>query len=161
MKTKSISIVLMCSIYGSSVFASGGEPCSKFVSSDHKTFLIGEAYKASELVVTGEISDIANPILKVRTIIKGSETKKEIQLTKMTCQGTSCWGGFSVAPKMEMLFFLKKSGGVYDSVTGNGNVSCPVVYEVEKSSVKFKEKSVSLDRLKKYLEDKPDSIPMY
>ena len=158
---KTIYRLAICIFLGAGNFSygSGALPCNTFVSSDHRFFLLSEAYKAADLVVIGDVTYSPNPTLKIRNKIKGNEEKREVQLTRVVCQGTACSGGFSVAPKIEMLFLLKQKGDVYDSATGNGNFSCPVVYEVEKSSVKFGKKLVSIESLKKYLEVKPDPIP--
>lgn len=143
-------------------FGSGAMHCSSFVSADGRSFLLGRAYRAADLVVIGKVAYGVKPILKIKTKIKGDEKLKEIELTSGHCQGTACSGGFSVAPGIDLLFLLKRqSGGLYDSVSGNGNYSCPVVYEVEKQSVKFRDKTISLKSLKKYFQTTPDPILLY
>ncbi|MGZ3652448.1 MAG: hypothetical protein ACXWR1_17910 [Bdellovibrionota bacterium] len=120
------------------------------------------AYKAADLVVIGQVSRGEKQILKISAKIKGDEKAEEIELASPHCQGTACSGGFSVAPNVDLLFLLKRqASGVYDSVTGNGNYSCPVVHEVEKGAVKFRDKKVPVESLKKYFESKPDPVPLF
>lgn len=145
-------------------FSFGNEPipCSSYISSDGHSFLLDSAYRAADLVVIGEVTYGTKTILKIKTKIKGNEKLNEIELTSNRCQGTACSGGFSVAPKIDLLFLLKRQvNGVYDSVTGNGNYSCPVVFEIEKESVKFRDKRILIRYLEKYFQTKPDPLPIY
>ncbi len=143
-------------------YGSGQIPCSSFVSPDGRSFFLDRAYSAADLVVIGQVSYEAKTILRIKMKIKGDENFKEIELMSNRCQGTACSGGFSVAPKIDLLFLLKRqSNGIYDSVTGNGNNSCPVVYEVEKEFVKFGDKKILITTLEKYLKSKPAPVSFY
>jgi len=136
--------------------------CSSFVSADGRAFQLGEAYQSADLVVIGQVVYGTKPMLKIKTKIKGVEKANEIELTPSHCQGTACSGGFSVAPKVDLLFLLShQKNGLYDSVTGNGNYSCPVVYEVEKDIVNFRNKKIPVKSLEKYFQSKPDPVPLY
>ena len=154
-------IILLLIASGNISYGSEAQSCSSFTSADKQSFLLKEAYKSSDLVVIGEIAYTPKPILKIKNKIKGNESKKEVELTTNICHGTACSGGFSVAPKVDLFFLLKKTHGIYDSVSGNGNYSCPVVYEVENNFVKFKDKKISIQSLVKYLESNPDPVPLF
>lgn len=148
-------------LLGLNNFSFGSEnklSCSQFVSSDKRFFLLGQAYSASDLVVIGSVYNSKKLILKISKKIKGAEITKEIELVSAHCQGTACSGGFSVALKTEMLFFLKRQLGVYDSVTGNGTFKCPVVYEIEGKFVKFGEKKILIDDLEVFLQSKTSRV---
>lgn len=147
-------------ISGSISYGSGAQPCTQFVSADGQSFLLGDAYKAADLVVIGEVTYSPNPILKIKNKIKGSEVKKEVQLTSIVCQGTACSGGFSVATNIDLFFLLKKFNGAYDSVSGNGNFACPVVFETGNNVVFFKEKKIAIRNLEKYLKSNPGPVPL-
>jgi|GEM_PF-6910095 len=143
-------------------FGSGQQSCSSFISSDRNFFLLDSAYRAADLVAIGQVTSGIKTTLKIKTKIKGGENQNEVELTSTHCQGTACSGGFSVAPKTDLLFLLKRqANGIYDSVTGNGNYSCPVVYEVEKGSVKIRDKRILIESLQKYFESKPDPVPFH
>ncbi len=143
-------------------FASSPEPCRQFVSDDSRSFLLESAYKAADLVVIGQVAYGKSPLLKIKNKIKGSEKSSEIQLIAPRCQGTACSGGFSVAQKTDLLFLLKRQpDAIYDSVSGNGNYSCPVVFEVQNDAVKIGKKNVAIKSLEKYLQLKPDAIPLF
>jgi hypothetical protein len=159
-KRLNYSLILFL-ISGSMSYGSGAQPCSAFVSTDHQSFLLSQAFKASDLVVIGEVTYSPKPILNIKTKIKGREEKKQVELTSVVCQGTACRGGFSVGTKVNLLFLLKKSGDVYDSVSGNGNFDCPVVYEIENNFVNFKDHKISTQSLEKYLKTNPASIPLF
>ena len=140
-------------------FASGMVPCSSFI--DRSGFHIGDAYSAAELVAVGQVTnDTSGVTLHIRQEIKGTETRKDVPLTVPQCQGTACSGGFSVAPRIDLLFLLRRTNnGVYDSVTGNGNFSCPVVYEIKDHSVLLGRKKVPLASLRRYLQSAPSPVP--
>lgn len=137
------------------------EPCKSFLSVDGRSFQLDRAYQESDLVVIGQVLRADKLFLNVKERFKGQINSRSLQITTPQCQGTSCQGGFSVAAQMDLLFFLKKqSNGIYDSVTGNGNASCPVVFELEKGTVKFKDKLVPIKSLRKFLETPKVSIPL-
>ncbi len=155
-------LVMLLATAAGAAFASGPELCKMFVSADKKFFLLDASYKASDVVAIGQVSYEKKPILKIKNKIKGNESDSKIQLTSSQCQGTACSGGFSVAEKVDLLFFLKRqANGTYDSVTGNGNYSCPVVYEVKKEMVNLGDKEISVKDLKKYLQSNPAPVPLY
>jgi hypothetical protein len=140
------------------VLASDMQPCQTFMNSDGR-FDVGKAYADSVLVVIGRVLPKTQNRLFIVRKIKGAESRKDVSLTIPRCAGTSCGGGFSVAPNVELLFLLKEApGGLYDGVSGNGNFSCPTVFEVKKGFVEIGPAKVPLARLKRYLEEKPDPI---
>ncbi len=144
------------------LWASGMEPCTTFTSADGRLFDIGAAYAASDLVAIGRVETGNGLTLRVSDKLKGSEGRKAVPLSEPKCAGTACGGGFSVAPGVDLLFLLsKRPDGVYDSVTGNGNFSCPVVFEAKKSGVRIGKKVVPLKTLKKYLESKPKPFALF
>lgn len=154
--------VLLITIFGSYSLGSGITPCAAFVSADGRSFSLDKAYQASDLLVIGQVTYGVKPTLKIKNKIKGNEKSNEIELTSVHCQGTACFGGFSVAPKMDLLFFLKRqANGAYDSVAGNGNFSCPVVFEINNGAVIFGDKLVPIGSLNKYLQTKSSLVPLH
>jgi hypothetical protein len=151
-----IGLTLLVSDFSS---ASGLEGCHRFVSDGGKTFNLKKAYLASDLVVIGKVATSKKLLLKISDVIKGKESAKGVSLNVPHCEGTSCSGGFSVASGIEMLFLLKKlPNGDYDGVTETGNFGCPVVYEIDRDSVKFGTKKVLIKFLRQYFESSPDPI---
>lgn len=137
------------------------EPCDHFMSAGGR-YNIGDAYAASDLVVIGQVVPRSSITLRIAKKVKGKEARKEIPLTVPQCAGTACRGGFSVMPGVDLLFLLRRRpDGVYDGVTGNGNYSCPTVFEVKGGAAILAAKKVPLKSLRKYLESKPDSIPTF
>ena len=127
---------------------------------DGSGFRIGDAYAAADLVAIGKV-DAKSGRLHIVKKINGKEVRKDVSLTESHCQGTACSGGFSVAPGVDLLFLLRRlPDGVYDGVSGNGNFSCPTVFEVKDGAVKIGGKQVPLKSLRRYLESKPDPIPL-
>ena len=163
MKTRAGSIVVALTfvlLWPRPAAASGMTPCTMFT--DRSGFHIGDAYAAADLVVIGQV--VPKSALKLHIIkkIKGSEGGKEVSLTVPTCTGTACSGGFSVAPGVDLLFLLRRMpDGVYDGVAGNGNYSCPTVFEVKDGAVKIGGRRVRLKSLKRFFESKPDPIPVF
>ncbi len=49
--------------FGKISFGSEPQRCLNFVSTDKQFFLLGDAYKVSELVVTGQVLYKPNPVL--------------------------------------------------------------------------------------------------
>ena len=157
-KIGSLFFLMIVGIYS---IASGMQPCTAFVAADGRSFLINQAYLSADLIVIGKVTSGTKPILKIMRKINGAEKASEIELMTGHCQGTSCSGGFSVAQNVDLLFFLsRRPNGIYDSVTGNGNFSCPVVYEVNGDFVAFRDKKVSMGSLLKYLQSKASVVPL-
>lgn len=141
--------------------ASGMQVCHKYVSSDGQTFSLADAYRDSGLVAIGKVTLGEKTKLKITKKVKGDESASEIELQQPACRGTACAGGFSVAPSVELLFFLKKQpNGAYNSVTADGNFSCPVVFEVENGFAKFRDKKIAVDSLESYLSKKSSTLPL-
>ena len=144
-----------------SASASGMVPCGMFLANGG-LFSIGDAYAAADLVAIGKVVPGATLTLHIVKKIKGNEAKKDVSLTTPQCQGTACGGGFSVLPGVDLLFLLKRlPDGVYDGVSGNGNFSCPTVFELKNGAVKLGGKNVPLKSLRRYLQSKPDPIPVH
>ena len=142
--------------------ASGAGPCSMFTSADGKLFNIGAAYSSADLVTIGKVVFDKGVVLDIGIKIKGTEERKRVSLTVPHCEGTACSGGFSVAPAVDLLFFLRRlPDGVYDGVSGNGDYSCPTVFEVIDGAAMIGKKKVPLNSLRKYLESKPDHLAFH
>lgn len=163
-KTLFFSSILLLSalLWGRSASASGMKPCTMFTTGDGALFRIGDAYAAADLVAIGHVVPGTALTLHIVKKLKGHEDRKDVALTVPTCAGTACSGGFSVAAGVDLLFLLKRlPDGVYDGVAGNGNYSCPVVFEVADGAAKLGGKKVPLKALKRYLQTKPDPIPSH
>lgn len=160
MKPNHIIIVFLILVSSNFTSASGMRVCQKYLTPDKQSFLLSEAFQASDLVAIGKVSLGEKTKLKINHKIKGN-AGQEIELQQPTCQGTACTGGFSVGPAVDLLFFLKKqSNGIYNSVTNDGNFSCPVVFEVENGFAKFRDKKIAVESLHEYLLKKTSTVPL-
>ena len=154
-------VVLAALLPKSGAWASGMEPCSTFVDEGGRVFNVASAYAAADLVAVGKVSSAEGLTLKIGTRVKGNEKQKIISLAGPHCAGTACSGGFSVAAGIDLLFLLKRlPNGRYDGVAGNGNFSCPVVFEVREGVAVIGEKNIRVNSLKKYFESKPAPIAL-
>lgn len=136
-------------------------PCTRFMAPDGTQFLLGQAYAAADLVVIGRVIVGPGQRLHVSRRLKGRATSDVVALAEPVCHGTACAGGFSVAPGRDMLFLLSRQpSGSYDSVTGDGNMSCPVVYRVDGGAVDFRSRQVPLADVTAYLRTPSLQVPM-
>ncbi len=158
--TALVAMMIFCLTNATVASASGALPCSMFTSADGKLYNIGAAYASVDLVAIGKVVADNGLFLNIGVKIKGSEKRNRVALTVPKCAGTACSGGFSVAPGVDLLFFLRRlPDGVYDGVSGNGNFSCPTVFEVIGGTAIIGKKKVPLNSLKSYLESKPADLP--
>ncbi len=157
-----VAAVFSILISAHSAAASGMTPCGMFRTGTGGRYNIGDAYAAADLVAIGQVIPKSSITLRISKKIKGGEKSTDVALTVPTCQGTACSGGFSVMPGVDLLFLLKRlPNGVYDGVSGNGNFSCPTVFEVKDGAALIAKKKIAVKSLRKYLESKPEPIPMY
>lgn len=159
---RTAALVVLAALAAGPAAASGMAPCRAFTSPDGRLYSIGEAYAASDLVAIGKVEAGSSVTLTIAKTLKGRAPRKKIPLTVSHCHGTACGGGFSVAPGVDLLFLLKRlPDGVYDGVTGNGNFTCPTVFEVKDGAALLDGKRVPVELLKRYLESKPEPISLY
>jgi len=115
---------------------------------------LGKAYQASFLVVVARANSFIQDkpqTVRVIRVIKGPPSLKEITLEGNHLNGTDSWGA-AITPARDTMLLLAGDKQYHWVDGGSG---CPNSFEAEKGLVKFGDRKIKIEDVKKFLEGSP------